>query len=405
VFDEIQTLPIRCVHLFNNTINYLTRFANSTALMCTATQPLLNQLPEQIKLFGELQLPLENELTPNIEKLYQQLERVSLKNVTKKEGWSAAEITGLVQQQLSEAQSCLVIVNTKAWAKTLFQALQSQLTNETKIFHLSTGMCSAHRKQILDEVRARLSSGVATLCISTQLIEAGVDVDFGCIIRFVAGLDSMAQAAGRCNRNGKQQKGHVFVLNPTQENVGMLHDIKTGIAASTRIFTEFSEQDLLKPQAMSQYFQYYFYERHKEMTYPVKQAQTLLNLLSSNQRNINQTPFTLKQSFMTAAKQFKAIDAPVHSVIVPFNDEAQTIITQLCALDQRFDAASYRCLLKSAQKYSVNIFPNVWQKLTDQQAVFPIAQDEAVFYLSEEFYSQDFGLSLEVTNAQQDLIF
>ncbi len=400
VFDEIQTLPIRCVHLFNNTINYLTRFCNTTALMCTATQPLLNQLPEQIKQFGELQLPLENELTPNIEKLYQQLERVSIKNVTKKEGWSEAEITELVQAQLSAVQSCLVIVNTKAWAKTLFQTLQSQVTDETKIFHLSTGMCSAHRKQILDEVRARLPSG-RTLCISTQLIEAGVDVDFGSVIRFVAGLDSIAQAAGRCNRNGKQKKGDVFVLNPAEENVGMLHDIKTGVVASNRIFTEFSEGELLKPQAMSRYFQYYFYERHKEMTYPVQQGQSILSLLSNNE-NIGpyrkNNRFILNQSFMTAAKQFKAIDAPVHSVIVPFNDEAQSIITHLCALDKRFDARTYRSLLKAAQKYSVNIFPNVWQKLTVQQAVYPIAQDEAVFYLSEEFYSQDFGLSLEVSS-------
>ncbi|EJG1861765.1 CRISPR-associated helicase Cas3' [Vibrio parahaemolyticus] len=404
VFDEIQTLPIRCVHLFNNTINYLSRFCHTTALMCTATQPLLNQLPEQIKPFGELQLPSENELTPNIEKLYQQLERVSLKNLTKKEGWNESEIVELVQQ-LSVDQSCLVIVNTKAWAKVLFRTLQSQVTDGTKIFHLSTGMCSAHRKQILDEVRARLSSGLTTLCISTQLIEAGVDVDFGCVIRFVAGLDSIAQAAGRCNRNGKQKKGDVFVLNPVEENIGMLHDIKTGIAATTRIFTEFAEEDLLKPVAMNRYFQYYFYERHKEMTYPVKQEQNLLNLLSSNQGNINGTSFTLKQSFMTAAKQFKAIDAPVHSVIVPFNDEAQSIITQLCAQDKRFDAGTYSNLLKSAQKYSVNLFPNVWQKIMDLQAVYPIAQDEAVFYLSEEFYSQDFGLSLEITNAQQDLIF
>lgn len=405
VFDEIQTLPIRCVHLFNNTINYLTRFCHTTALMCTATQPLLNQLPEQVKLLGELQLPPENELTPNIEKLYQQLERVSLKNLTKKEGWNEGEIAELVQQKLSAEKSCLVIVNTKAWAKTLFQTLQNQVTDETKIFHLSTGMCSAHRKQILDEVRARLSSEQATLCISTQLIEAGVDVDFGCVIRFVAGLDSIAQAAGRCNRNGKQKKGYVFVLNPVEENIGMLHDIKTGIAATTRIFTEFAEEDLLKPVAMNRYFQYYFYERHKEMTYPVKQEQNLLNLLSSNQGNINGTSFTLKQSFMTAAKQFKAIDAPMYSVIVLFNDEAQSIITQLCALDKRFNAANYRNLLKLAQKYSVNIFPNVWQKLMDLQVVYPIAQDEAVFYLSEEFYSQDFGLSLEITNAQQDLIF
>ena len=405
VFDEIQTLPIRCVHLFNNTINYLTRFCHTTVLMCTATQPLLNQLPEQIKPLGELQLPLENELTPNIEKLYQQLERVSLKNLTKKEGWDEGEIAELVQQQLSANKSCLVIVNTKAWAKVLFQTLRNQVADETKIFHLSTGMCSAHRKQILDEVRVRLSSGLTTLCISTQLIEAGVDVDFSSVIRFVAGLDSIAQAAGRCNRNGKQKKGHVFVLNPAEENMGMLRDIKAGIAATTRLFTEFAEDDLLKPAAMNRYFQYYFYERHREMTYPVKQEQNLLNLLSCNQGNINGTPFTLKQSFMTVAKQFKAIDAPTHSVIVPFNNEAQRIITQLCALDKYFDATNYSSLLKLAQKYSVNIFPNVWQKLTDLQVVYPIAQDEAVFYLSEEFYSQDFGLSLEIVNVQQDLIF
>lgn len=405
VFDEIQTLPIRCVHLFNNTINYLARFCNTTALMCTATQPLLNQLPEKIKALGELDLSQKNELTPDINKLYHQLERVSLKNHTKKEGWNESDIAELAKTQLKEINSCLVIVNTKAWAKTLFQTLQSQVTSEIKVFHLSTGMCSAHRKEILDEVRTRLSKNKATLCISTQLIEAGVDVDFGTVIRFVAGLDSIAQAAGRCNRNGKQQKGQVFVLNPTKENVGMLHDIKIGIAATNRIFTEFDEGDLLKPEAINRYFQYYFYERHKEMTYPVKQNQTLLNLLSSNVRNINKTPFTLKQSFMTSAKEFKAIDAPVHSVIVPFNQEAKNIITDLCALDKHFDAASYRRLVKLAQKYSVNIFPNVWQKLTDEQAVYPIAQDEAVFYLSEEFYSEDFGLSLEVTNTQQDLIF
>lgn len=405
VFDEIQTLPIHCVHLFNNTINYLTRFCNTTALMCTATQPLLNQLPEKIKALGELDLSPKNELTPDITKLYQQLERVSIKNHTKKEGWDESEIAALVQTQLNDVKSCLVIVNTKAWAKTLFQTLKNQVADDTKAFHLSTGMCSSHRKEILDEVRTRLSKGQATLCISTQLIEAGVDVDFGNVIRFVAGLDSIAQAAGRCNRNGKQKKGYVFVVNPAEENVGMLQDIKTGIAATTRIFNEFDEGDLLKPEAMNRYFQYYFYERHKEMTYPAKQDQTLLNLLSSNLRNINKTPFTLKQSFMTAAKQFKAIEAPIHSVIVPFNQEAKNIISNLCLLDKRFDAAHYRSLLKAAQKYSVNLFPNVWQKLTDQQAVYPIAQDEAVFYLSEEFYSQDFGLSLEVTSAQQELIF
>lgn len=407
VFDEIQTLPIHCVHLFNNTINYLTRFSNTTALMCTATQPLLNQLPERIKALGELNLKPEKELTPNIERLYHQLERVRIKNLSKSNGWTEAEIVQLMLSQLNEVRSCLVITNTKAWAKNLFLALENQVSQETKVFHLSTGMCSAHRKEILNEVRARLSIGLPTLCISTQLIEAGVDIDFNCVVRFVAGLDSIAQAAGRCNRNGKLQLGSVLLLNPAQESIGMLQDIKAGIEATKRIFTEFGEEELLKPAAMSRYFQYYFYDRHKEMTYPAKHGQSILSLLSNNLRigpYRDSNPFVLNHSFMTAAKHFKAIDAPVDSVIVPFNQEARSVIARLCSLDKRFDATSYRRLLKSAQKFSVNVFPNVWQKLIERQAVYPIAQGEAVFYLSEEFYSDEFGLSIEVINAKQDLI-
>ncbi|MBE0457404.1 CRISPR-associated helicase Cas3' [Pseudoalteromonas prydzensis] len=410
VFDEIQTLPIRCVHLFNNTINYLTRFCKTTAVMCTATQPLLHQLPNEKAMLGQLALTSANELTPDITTLYSVLERVQVTNLTRDGGWSESDLTQLIAEQLQIVSSCLVIVNTKDWAKRLFMALKVQVDKQVNVYHLSTGMCAAHRKALLSDVKARLANGLPTLCISTQLIEAGVDVDFSCVVRFMAGLDSIAQAAGRCNRHGFRDSAKVIVVNPEQENIGMLHDIKTGIDATKRILDEFDDTQLLSPQAMTRYFEYYFYERAGEMPYSIKKSgftkgkQTLLDLLSCNKNNINESQFPLRHAFMDAAKAFKAIDAPSNSVIVPYNEEAKSIITELCALDTRFNAAEYRTLLKRSQKYSVNLFPNVWAKLVDMQAVYPIGEDEQVYYLLDEFYSGDFGLSAEVSNTQQDLI-
>ncbi|WP_405629725.1 CRISPR-associated helicase Cas3' [Pseudoalteromonas sp. Ld20] len=410
VFDEIQTLPIRCVHLFNNTINYLTRFCKTTAVMCTATQPLLHQLPNEKAMLGQLALTLSNELTPDITSLYNLLERVQVKNLIRDDGWCESDLTELIIEQLHSVPSCLVIVNTKDWAKRLFIALQMQVDEQVSVYHLSTGMCAAHRKTMLADVKARLANGLPTLCISTQLIEAGVDVDFSSVVRFMAGLDSIAQAAGRCNRHGLRENAKMIVVNPDKENIGMLHDIKLGIGATKRIFDEFDETQLLSPQAMTRYFEYYFYERAGEMPYNItksgftKGTQTLLDLLSRNKNNISDSPFPLKHAFMDAAKAFKAIDAPSNSVIVPYNDEAKTIITELCALDTRFNAAEYRVLLKRSQKYSVNLFPNVWAKLVDIQAVYTIGNDEQVYYLLDEFYSNDFGLSTETSNTQEHFI-
>jgi CRISPR-associated endonuclease/helicase Cas3 len=160
------------------------------------------------------------------------------------------------------------------------------------------------------------------LCISTQLIEAGVDVDFNSVIRFIAGLDSIAQAAGRCNRNGKGPRATVHVVNPDKENIEMLDDIKEGRDKALRIFFETSD-DLLSPEVMERYFEYYFYSRADEMTYPTSAKQTgridsLLSLLSENCSNVVVSDLLLKQSFMTAGNIFQAIDAPTQSVIVPY---------------------------------------------------------------------------------------
>ena len=397
IFDEIQSLPINCVHLFCNGLQFLTDYANTTAILCTATQPLLGKVNPT---YGALSITEKNELVPDAEMLFKELKRVNIRDMTRTEGWTEDEIADLALDQLHEKDNCLVIVNIKDWAKRLYNRCQSQIRGET-VFHLSTSLCPAHRKQILSKVNDRLKNGLPVLCISTQLIEAGVDVDFNSVIRFLAGLDSIAQAAGRCNRNGNLETATVYVVNPTDETIDRLEDIKIGRDKARRVLGESEHKDFLSPSAITRYFSYYFYERANMMTYPLSAKQvgrqdTLLNLLSNNALNVGRKKdlLRLQQSFKTAGRAFKAIVAPTQAVIVPYG-AGRKIIGELCADPE--PAKAYK-LLKKAQQYSVNLFPNVWRKLIEADAVNAIQEGEEIYYLDERYYSPEFGVSTEMIN-------
>ncbi len=226
IFDEIQTLPIKCTHLFCNALNYLTNFCNTSAMLCTATQPLLDRLKSPEK--GQLTIPKENELVSDVAKLFEDLNRVKVVPKLRPGGWSCEQIAALALGEFNKRGSCLIIVNTKAWARQMYQALRPAIEDsKDALFQLSTSLCPAHRKKTLAKIRKRLELNLPVLCVSTQLIEAGVDVDFSSVIRFLAGLDSIAQAAGRCNRNNVRKTGTVYVLNPHEERIDLLEDITT----------------------------------------------------------------------------------------------------------------------------------------------------------------------------------
>lgn len=405
VFDEIQTLPVNCIHLFCNAINFLVEHCGTTVVLCTATQPLLNMV-EQSK--GALRIPPDNEIMPDVGDLFRKLKRVEVLNRRKPGGWSNEEVATLALEETKKAKSCLVIVNTKKSAQALFQLCRSQ--SDLPIYHLSTNMCPAHRRAILDEIRQRLEAKEPLLCISTQLIEAGVDVDFGAVIRSVAGLDSIAQAAGRCNRNGLLDVGYVHVVNLSEERVDMLKDIACGQRVTERLLDEFEKEptkfgnNLLGPTAIECYFHYYFAERRGEMDYLVSSKvlghdDTLLNLLAGNAnaaaefRRCQGTPFNLylRQSFMSAAKAFKSIDAPTRGVIVPYGHEGEELINKMKGtylVEKQFD------LLRQARQYSVNVFSHDLQKLLDDGAVREIQEGIDILYLDSLYYYDDFGLAL-----------
>ena len=418
VFDEIQTLPINCTHLFCNAINYLTKETNTTAVLCTATQPVLDKLDNPEK--GQLKLATDHEIVKDTKQLFFDLSRVIVNNRCKQGGWSLEEITDWAIDNYNKFGSCLIIVNTKAWATELFKSCSEHI-DDNEIFHLSTNQCAAHRNDQLDKIRKRLDAGQPTFCVSTQLIEAGVDVDFSYAIRFIAGLDSIAQAAGRCNRNGKLKdkaghliKGHIDVINPDKETIQSLVDIKAGQEITQRLFADAKGRNLLAPELMTEYFQYYFFDRQNDMNYPITtkdgQSANLLNWLSKNEKNtgkknhereaIGKIPI-LEQSFREAGEAFKAIDSEARALIVPYGEEGKQLIAELCGLAKEFEPEQYYATLKKAQKYSVNVFPNVWQKLDSLEAIFDIDKEnraEGIYYLSEQYYNKHFGLSVEREN-------
>ena len=300
IFDEIQTLPVKCVHLFCNVLNWLTTFGKSTAVLCTATQPLLGKsglqnFPEDkrgaITARGLLRLPENAEIMgkhQDLDKLFEELSRVEIRFNEKAGGWNVDEAGAFLLEQFATTPSCLFIVNTKKWAQELYQYCQRQNVPPEVLFHLSTNQCAAHRKAIFDTIKARLEKKQPVICISTQLIEAGVDISMACVIRALGGLDSIAQAAGRCNRHKEVDKGLVYVLNlQEQDFTRILPDIQAGKTHAERVFRDFAGQDILQPAAMELYFEYYFYQRSDEMAYSIKNSATgsLLDWLSDNALN------------------------------------------------------------------------------------------------------------------------
>jgi CRISPR-associated endonuclease/helicase Cas3 len=410
IFDEIQTLPVRCVHLFNNAINFLSEQCNTTVVLCTATQPLLNQVKVQQ---GAIRLAKEAELVSDVRQLFADLKRVEIIDQCRPNGWTYGEVADLAYREAEKVKSCLVIVNTKDAAKQIFLACQNMGIESKSLFHLSTDMCPAHRKAVLAKVKERLDAELPTLCISTQLIEAGVDVDFGCVIRSLAGLDSIAQAAGRCNRNGRLARGLVYLVNLRDENVTpeTLEDIFIGQRKTEATLDfyqknpEVYDHNLLSKPLMDVYYKHYFFDRQDDMIYPVSakaigQDDSLLNLLSENdiaRKNADRNGKlpanrSFYQSFMEAARQFKAIDAPTQGVVVPYGKAGKDIVGRLHGA---FDITLDRELLRETQQFSINVFPRVFEKLLQANALRQIQDGVRIYSLDPRYYDERFGLATE----------
>lgn len=399
IFDEVQSVPIKCISLFNEALNFLKTYAKSSIVLCTATQPALDFVENDLK------ISTNSEMVQDMKKVTKSFKRVNVIDRTTPQGVNAAELKEFIEEEMESVNSLLVILNTKSAVRKLFEELDNK-DGRYKLFHLSTSMCPAHRKDILSEIRKSLTNGERVVCLSTQLIEAGVDISFECVIRSLAGLDSIAQAAGRCNRHGKDEIRNVYIIKSSDENLSHLKEISIGADQTKRILQEFQEQpeklgnDLLSPEAMETYFRYYFHQIKNELDYPISELKkNAFDLLNQNQdyykafehKNGYKLPLMSRQSFATVEKHFNVIDSPTTSLLVPYNEEAKEIISDL---NGELEIKEMGEILKKAQQFIVNVYKHELDQLSEENNIDFLMHGN-IFSLKEIAYREDIGIDLE----------
>lgn len=389
IFDEVQSLPIKCIHLFNEAVNFLHTFGKSTVLLCTATQPDFNHTEKPILLSAN---PDIISITSEEMEVF---ERVHIKDETQSE-MSYEDIAKLVKTQIEAGKSTLVILNTKIDAKKVFE--QCKKIECEKAF-LTTDLCPAHRLQVIERLRSNLAPETKrlTICISTQLIEAGVDLSFDCVIRAKAGLDSIIQAAGRCNRNKEKETTQpVYVINVKDEDLSRLQEIKEGQNVTTRVFREYQNADLLSRETVAMFYKYYFFDQKRNMDFKIERMKTTIyNLLSDNllgaiaYRDQNSETYSgLPCAFKTAAELFSVIDGGQTGIVVPYGDSLKLVADFQNCLDPR---NKFR-ILKQLQKYTVSVYSNTLLKI--EKAVKTV--DNTFYLLDPAYYdTEELGLLLE----------
>ncbi|MFD3448249.1 CRISPR-associated helicase Cas3' [Microbacteriaceae bacterium 4G12] len=402
IFDEVQSVPIKCISLFNEALNFLHSYGNSSIILCTATQPALDFVKNKLKISAN------GEIVTNMEAVSKSFKRVNIIDKTTPQGFDAVELKDFITDEMRKVKNLLVILNTKTAVRKLFEQLnhdEERRIYDYQLFHLSTSMCPAHRKDVLSEIKQALKDGKRVICISTQLIEAGVDISFECVIRSLAGLDSIAQAAGRCNRHGEDSIRNVYIIKSADEVVTKLKEIKIGGEQTARILGEFEKLpemfggDLLSPEAMSIYFKYYYCQIKNELNYPISQLQkSLFDLLNQNQdyysafynKHKKHPSVISRQSFATAEKYFNVIDNHTTSILVPYNEEAKNIIA---TLNGDLNIKELSDLLKKSQQYVINVYSHELDRL-DKENNIDLLLHGNVFALKEVAYT-GIGVDLE----------
>ncbi len=355
IFDEAQMLPndylLPCIAAMEELIrNY-----GSSIVLCTATQPSL-------KIFFSEDLQ-HSELCPRMEEQFRFFKRASLKNLGK--------ITeeALIERLRTEKQA-LCILNTKNNVQKLYEEIKGE-----GVYHLSTFMYPHHRQKRLAAIRERLQTGKRCIVIATSLVEAGVDLDFESVYRELAGIDSMIQAAGRCNREGKRNAQtsftYCFQLEETRRIPGQEQQIDT----AKQVIRKY--EDIASLEAVQEYFARLYHFKGSGLDKK--------NILEEFQRG--------RFAFATVGKEFKLIEQNTKTILIPVERRAKEIAEEL-----KVKGASKK-LIREAGKYCVNVYDNLFKKMYSVGMVAGVSEElqEEFFVLKDcKDYSDGTGLRVNV---------
>ncbi len=363
VLDEAQTMPLKLLRPCVAAIDELARNYRASVVLCTATQPAL-VAPD-----FEGGLKEVRELAPDPDRLFTQLERVRVRHL------GVLDDEALAGHMRSREQ-VLCIVNNRRHARAVYQAM-ADLPGAR---HLTTLMCARHRSEVLAEVRQMLKEGKPCRLVSTSLIEAGVDVDFPTVLRAEAGLDSIAQAAGRCNREGRRARdaSEVLVFLPGNPDWAPPPELKQYAEKAREVLRQFEAQPLA-PEAIQRYFSLLYWQKGSQAL----DVPDLLGQLTASR--FDSLPME------TLAAKFRLIDSVQMPVIVPYDDKARDALRALEHVQGSVGLA------RSLQPYLVQLPRQGFDALRKAGAITPVNPDkwgEQFMVLTHgDLYNKRYGLT------------
>ena len=397
VIDEVQTVPNKLLSLFNLAIRFLAEQCGTTVVLCSATQPYLEGTEHPL-------LPPPKDIVPYDPTIWRAFARTQLCPLGNRR---LEELPELVRSFMAAVDSLLVVCNRKDEAAFLMEQTGSA---DYTCCHLSASMCVQHRRDTVAALQKALATKQKTLCISTQVIEAGVDISFQCVLRLSAGMDSVVQAAGRCNRNRESETPcPVYIVNCTDERLGRLPDIQRGKMATVSLIDAFQhspdkfQEDLASDEAIRFYYKSFYADMNAHaQDYPLPERRaTILDLLSENNKftaagGSEIQNCVLWQAFKTAGQAFSVFDENTVDVIVPYG-EGSRLITQLCSARCAADLAFRESLLRQATPYTISLYDYQRRQLEKKGALFPVCNGYALALLPE-YYDDQLGLNIDGTN-------
>ena len=395
VIDEVQTVPDKMLSLFNLALNFLAKICNATIILCSATQPCFEKtmysLDKSVK--DLITLTKEQETV---------FKRVRLEY---KGEMDCEELADFAAGILEGNNSLLLVCNTKNEAAVMFNLLCSKI-KDVKAFHISAGMCTAHRKETIKEMQEALENKQQkVLCVSTQVIEAGVDVSFARVIRLLAGMDNIVQATGRENRN-REFDGLApgYIVRLKGEVLKGLSEIEAAKNAAANLLVKYKnspkiyDNDLMSEKAINEYYEclYGNVKSGYHDFYIESVRDSILNLMSCNE-NVDSgkipeyNKYFMHHALKTAGGLFTVFDESSIDIIVPY-DRGTEIIQEVFAVGDK-DYEKLKSILKEAKLYTVSLFKYQKIKLEEQGALI-FVPNAGVYILQDGYYDELTGLNL-----------
>lgn len=395
VIDEVQTVPDKMLSLFNLALNFLAKICNATIILCSATQPC----------FEKTMYPLDKSVKDLITLMKEQETVFKRVRLEYKGEMDCEELADFAAGILEENNSLLLVCNTKNEAAVMFNLLCSKI-KDVKAFHISAGMCTAHRKETIKEMQETLENKQQkVLCVSTQVIEAGVDVSFARVIRLLAGMDNIVQATGRENRN-REFDGLApgYIVRLKGEVLKGLSEIEAAKNAAANLLVKYKnspkiyDNDLMSEKAINEYYECLYGNVNDGYHdfYIESVRDSILNLMSCNE-NVDSgkipeyNKYFMHQALKTAGGLFTVFDESSIDIIVPYNRGIE-IIQEVFAVGDK-DYGKLKAVLNEAKLYTVSLFKYQKIKLEEQGALI-FVPSAGVYILQDGYYDELTGLNL-----------